>query len=311
MGKMFKSFLLTTAMLVVTAPANATNLVLACGGYTKKGVPPKVAIYDISTSPATEKWSATSAGSNDIYDACSIVNHGTQVLVSAYYHAYLFNMIDGSISKTYKTLYSHMVLPVSNKEMLSSVSRQGKITGGIQILDYKRPNIVLTDKRDSLPWTHEFLKIKGNRNKFYVGYEYGIGVIKIPSLRSSTPDIKIEETYTAPTKLVHAMIYNKDGNILLSTNNDVYTFDIKNKTYTPFFSTVKRHVKTLSLNTDNGEYLYNTEDDDTVSGAGQPKLVHFTPATNGKQRADVTLPQAAYSVKWVYQDSNGVYSTKD
>lgn len=309
---MIKKLLLTTVFLIsAAAPAHATNLVLACGGYTTQGLPPKVGIYDISTNPATEKWSATTTGGHDIYDACEVVNNGKQVLVSAYYNAYLINISDGSIAETYNTVFSHQLVPLNNKKLLASVSHQNPYAGGVQIYDYENPPTKLTDEPNILPWTHAFLPVPGSNYTYYVGWQNGISVMSIPSLVSPNPDVNIGKLYPAPTQLVHAMIYKPDGNILLSTNNDVYTFDIKNKTYTPFFSTVKRHVKTLSYNTDTGEYLYNTEDDDTVSGAGQPKLVHFTPATDGTQRADVTLPQAAYSVKWVYQDSNGVYSTKD
>lgn len=298
-----KKILCALVLFAIALPiqAGATTLVLACGGLNSDGTA-QAGIYDISTTPATKKWGVSYSQTSDIYDSCQIVNNGTQVLVSADVHAYLFNLRDGSVAKTWTTKYSHSLTPISPGRLMASSAQNGSYLGAIQTLDYTQST---TSPLSSvtLQATHTFLPIPGKKNEYYAGWYSGISHVSIPAPISSSPSILIGQTFTAPTIGVHDMIYDASGNIIASTNSDVYSLNLTTGAYTSYFGTAHPNIKSLSLNSDNSLLMY--VDNTNSASNGQTMTLSFGDGTT------YTLPQYVYRAKWVYQDANGVYSTKD
>lgn len=298
----------TTTTGTTTTTTTATTLVLACGGTYGGTTAPKVGIYDISTNPVTEKWSANYAQANDIYDSCQIVNNGTQVLVSAYRDIYLFNISDGSLAAQWASNRSHGLTLMSPGRMLvsSASSSDGGVehVGDVQVYDYTTPqSAAIADVQ--MRATHTFLKVPNTQNDYYVGWQDGVSLVSIPAATAPSPTIYVGTTYSLPSTGVHDMIYDQSGNIILSTPTDVYTFNPSKQTATTYFPSPVANVKGLSLNQDSGQLMYVTAYSGDATVHQQDIQIRFNNAD------PITLPQEVYRAKWVYQDSNGVYSTKD
>ncbi|GBR51530.1 hypothetical protein AA11825_2005 [Acetobacter pomorum DSM 11825] len=310
-----KSFFISISALCVATfqvplSANAaTTLVLACGGFYKGTTPPKVAIYDISTNPVTEKWSASYAKAHDIYDSCEIVNDGTQVLVSAYRDIYLFNISDGSIAKQWRVNRSHGLDLISPSRMLvssssSTTDKGASHPGDVQIYDFTRSKTgPISDIQ--MRATHSFLPVKGIRNEYYVAWYHGIRLVSLSEVKEPHPSIHAKANYRLPTTGTHDMVYDLSDNIIASTPTDIYTFNPYTRVATTYFSRPVSGVKGLSINHDNGQLMYVTE------YPGSPKIHQQDVKLQFNDREPVILPQEVYRAKWVYQDSHGVYSTKD